>query len=160
MLIQQLIDHAALNHGDTEIVSRTVEGAIHRYTYRDAHKRSKKIAEALHDAGHQARRMGTVCHTKVAKWWLPDDVQSRRGDPAHRDRQDLETRLREDFKDYVCRRRSGGVRLGARLSRAALPSACHPMSGPGKPRPSRLDRLAGWPYRCITPQHGRRGNKE
>ena len=25
--IQQLIDHAAQNHGDTEVVSRTVEGA-------------------------------------------------------------------------------------------------------------------------------------
>jgi len=30
LLIQQLIDHAARNHGDTEIVSRTLEGGIHR----------------------------------------------------------------------------------------------------------------------------------
>jgi 3-(methylthio)propionyl---CoA ligase len=47
LLISQLIEHAALNHGDTEIVSRTVEGPIHRYTYRDARLRAKKVAEAL-----------------------------------------------------------------------------------------------------------------
>src|SRR4029078_5783989 len=47
LLIQQLIDHAAQNHGDTEIVSRTLEGGIHRYTYKDARVRAKKMAEAL-----------------------------------------------------------------------------------------------------------------
>ena len=36
LLISQLIEHAALNHGDTEIVSRRIEGDIHRYTYADA----------------------------------------------------------------------------------------------------------------------------
>ena len=61
LLIQQLIDHAAQNHGDTEIVSRTVEGGIHRYTYRDAHKRSKKVAEALLALGIKAGdRIGTL----------------------------------------------------------------------------------------------------
>ena len=47
LLIQQLIDHAAQNHGDTEIVSRPVEGGIHRYTYKDARARAKKVAETL-----------------------------------------------------------------------------------------------------------------
>jgi acyl-CoA synthetase (AMP-forming)/AMP-acid ligase II len=47
LLISQLIDFAAANFPDTEIVSRTVEGPIHRYTYRDAQKRSKQLAEAL-----------------------------------------------------------------------------------------------------------------
>lgn len=61
LLIQQLIDHAAQNHGDTEIVSRTVEGGIHRYTYRDAQKRSKKVAEALMALGIEAGdRIGTL----------------------------------------------------------------------------------------------------
>ena len=39
LLISSLLDHAAQNHADTEIVSRTVEGpdkdgtgAVHRYT--------------------------------------------------------------------------------------------------------------------------------
>ena len=31
LLISQLIDHAAVNHGDTEIVSRTLEGGIQRF---------------------------------------------------------------------------------------------------------------------------------
>jgi fatty-acyl-CoA synthase len=45
--IPSLLRHAALNHGDTEIVSRRCEGDIHRYTYREAHARAKKLANAL-----------------------------------------------------------------------------------------------------------------
>ncbi|CAN5833275.1 3-(methylthio)propionyl-CoA ligase [soil metagenome] len=61
LLIQQLIEHAALNHGDTEIVSRRVEGDIHRYTYRDARLRAKKMAEALLALGVNAGdRIGTL----------------------------------------------------------------------------------------------------
>ena len=33
LLVSSLIEHAATYHGDTEIVSRTVEGPIHRTTY-------------------------------------------------------------------------------------------------------------------------------
>jgi 3-(methylthio)propionyl---CoA ligase len=61
LLIQQLIEHAALNHGDTEIVSRRVEGDIHRYTYRDARVRAKKVAEALIALGVKpGDRIGTL----------------------------------------------------------------------------------------------------
>jgi acyl-CoA synthetase (AMP-forming)/AMP-acid ligase II len=61
LLISQLIEHAALNHGDTEIVSRTVEGPIHRYTYRDANKRAKKVAESLLGLGIKlGDRIGTL----------------------------------------------------------------------------------------------------
>jgi 3-(methylthio)propionyl---CoA ligase len=61
LLISQLIEHAALNHGDTEIVSRTVEGPIHRYTYRDANRRAKKAAEALLRLGIKVGdRIGTL----------------------------------------------------------------------------------------------------
>ncbi len=84
LLIQQLIEHAALNHGDTEIVSRRVEGDIHRYTYRDARLRAKQVAEALVALGiapgdcigtlawngyrhfelyYGISGMGAVCHT-------------------------------------------------------------------------------------------------
>jgi fatty-acyl-CoA synthase len=45
--IPSLLRHAALNHGDTEIVSRRCEGDIHRYNYREAHSRAKKLANAL-----------------------------------------------------------------------------------------------------------------
>ena len=47
LLISSLLTHAAKNHSDTEIVSRTIEGGIHRYTYADAEKRAKKLAQAL-----------------------------------------------------------------------------------------------------------------
>ena len=36
LLISSLIDFAERFHGDGEIVSRRVEGDIHRYTYADA----------------------------------------------------------------------------------------------------------------------------
>jgi len=61
LLISQLIDFAADYHGDTEIVSRAVEGSIHRYTYKDAHKRAKQVAEALTSLGiRQGDRIGTL----------------------------------------------------------------------------------------------------
>jgi fatty-acyl-CoA synthase len=48
LLISDLIKHADRHHGDTEIVSKTVEdGSIHRYTYRDAHRRARRLAKAL-----------------------------------------------------------------------------------------------------------------
>ena len=47
LLISSLIRHADRNHGDTEIVSRSVEGPIHRYTYRAAHVRARRLARAL-----------------------------------------------------------------------------------------------------------------
>lgn len=47
LLISSLIEHAATFHPDTEIVSRTVEGPIHRSTYRELRRRSKQVANAL-----------------------------------------------------------------------------------------------------------------
>jgi acyl-CoA synthetase (AMP-forming)/AMP-acid ligase II len=47
LLISSLLDYAAQYHGEQEIVSRTVEGPIHRYTYADARKRSRLLAKAL-----------------------------------------------------------------------------------------------------------------
>src|SRR5437764_13152511 len=47
LMISSLIRHADRYHGDTEIVSRTVEGPIHRYTYSGAHTRSRRLARAL-----------------------------------------------------------------------------------------------------------------
>ena len=53
LLISGLIEHAEIYHTDTEIVSRTVEGPIHRYTLKDAAKRSRKLANALGKLGLQ-----------------------------------------------------------------------------------------------------------
>ena len=61
LLISSLIRHADRFHGATEIVSRTVEGPIHRYTYREAHLRARKIAQALTRLGiKQGDRVGTL----------------------------------------------------------------------------------------------------
>ena len=51
LLITDLIRHADRHHGETEIVSKTVEGGIHRYNYREAHKRSRRLAKALAGLG-------------------------------------------------------------------------------------------------------------
>ncbi len=47
LLISSLIDFASRHHGDSEIVSRRVEGDIHRYTWRDVAARAKQVANAL-----------------------------------------------------------------------------------------------------------------
>ncbi len=60
LLITDLIRHADRHHGDTEIVSKTVEGgALHRYTYREAHSRSRRLASAL-------KALGIGMHDRVA----------------------------------------------------------------------------------------------
>ena len=41
LLVSSLIEHAVASHPDAEIVSRTVEGPIHRCTYRDIHRRAR-----------------------------------------------------------------------------------------------------------------------
>jgi fatty-acyl-CoA synthase len=61
LLISSLIEFAALNHGDGEIVSRTVEGPIHRYTYKDCAARSRQLAKAIEALGvAEGDRIGTL----------------------------------------------------------------------------------------------------
>jgi len=47
LLISNLLVHAERHHGEQQIVSRRVEGDIHRYTYRDLAARARKVARAL-----------------------------------------------------------------------------------------------------------------
>lgn len=79
-----LLRHANRNHPRTEVVSRRVEGDVHRYTYADAYRRVCQLARALDrlDIGSDARvgtlawngyrhlelyyacaGLGAVCHT-------------------------------------------------------------------------------------------------
>ena len=61
LLISAILTHSATYHGDTEIVSRTVEGAVHRYTYAEAERRSKQLARALLGFGIEpGDRVGTL----------------------------------------------------------------------------------------------------
>jgi 3-(methylthio)propionyl---CoA ligase len=59
LLISGLIRHADRHHGDTEIVSKRVEGDLHRYTYREAHTRARRLAKAL-------GRLGLKMHDRAA----------------------------------------------------------------------------------------------
>ena len=51
LLISRFLDFAARHHGDVEMVSRRVEGDIHRYTYGDALRRAQRLAKALDGLG-------------------------------------------------------------------------------------------------------------
>ena len=85
LMVHKILDHAALYHGDREVVSRSVEGPIVRTTYREIARRARKVAARARPARHQARRprarrwpgtparhieawygimgIGAVCHT-------------------------------------------------------------------------------------------------
>jgi fatty-acyl-CoA synthase len=61
LLLSSLLQHADRFHSATEIVSRTVEGPIHRYTYSDASRRARKLADALTRWGvKQGDRVATL----------------------------------------------------------------------------------------------------
>ncbi|WP_250513104.1 3-(methylthio)propionyl-CoA ligase [Caballeronia sp. INDeC2] len=61
LLASSLLSHASRHFGDNEIVSRRIEGDIHRYTYRDCEKRAKQLAQALTALGvEQGERIGTL----------------------------------------------------------------------------------------------------
>ena len=47
LLISSLIEFASRHHGDGEVVSRRVEGDVHRYTWSDVARRSRRVANAL-----------------------------------------------------------------------------------------------------------------
>ena len=51
LLISTLVEFAERHHGDAQIVSRRVEGDIHRYTYRDMAARARQLANTLDGEG-------------------------------------------------------------------------------------------------------------
>ncbi len=61
LMISSLLVHAARHSGDTEVVSRRVEGDIHRSNWREIERRSRRLAQALSRLGCQAGdRVGTL----------------------------------------------------------------------------------------------------
>ncbi len=54
LLISTLVEFAERHHGDAQIVSRRVEGDIHRYTYRDMAARARQLANTLDADGFAA----------------------------------------------------------------------------------------------------------
>jgi len=61
LLISSLLRHAERHHGEQQVVSRRVEGDIHRYSYRDLAARSRRMAKALAALGvGPGARVGTI----------------------------------------------------------------------------------------------------
>ncbi len=61
LLVSSLLTHAARHFPDVEIVSRRIEGDIHRYTWSDCAQRCAQLANALTAAGvNQGDRVATL----------------------------------------------------------------------------------------------------
>jgi len=94
MLTHRIIDHAARVHGGREVVSRSVEGPIHRTTYREIRARALKVAQRLDregiklgdrvatiawntwrhlEAWYGIMGIGAICHT-VNPRLFPDQI--------------------------------------------------------------------------------------
>ena len=64
LLISSLIDFAARHHGDGQVVSRRVEGDIHRCSWADVQRRAKQVANGLDALGVKAEeRVATLAWT-------------------------------------------------------------------------------------------------
>ncbi len=94
LLISSILRHAARHHATSEIVSKTTEGAIHRYTYAVLESRARRLARGLARLGvaaqdrvgtlawnghrhlevyYGAPGMGAICHT-INPRLHPDDI--------------------------------------------------------------------------------------
>ena len=60
LLISSLIEDATLYHGDVEIVSRTIEGPVHRTNYRELNRRAKQLERDLEDLEREPGRGSPV----------------------------------------------------------------------------------------------------
>lgn len=61
LLVSSLLRHAERHHGDQLVVSRRVEGDIHRYAYRDVAQRARQLAKAMVALGVKpGQRVGTL----------------------------------------------------------------------------------------------------
>lgn len=66
LLCHKVIDHAAIYHGQREVVSRSVEGPFHRTNYADVRARSLKLAQRLDRDGV---RLGDRIATMAWNTW-------------------------------------------------------------------------------------------
>lgn len=64
LLISSLIEHAERHHGGVEVVSRRVEGDLHRETFRELGRRARQLAKALAALGiEEGDRVATMAWT-------------------------------------------------------------------------------------------------
>ncbi|WGD53172.1 long-chain-fatty-acid--CoA ligase [Bradyrhizobium sp. CB1650] len=104
LLCHRIIDHAALIHGSQEVVTRSVEGPIHRTTYAEIRVRALKVAQMLDSHGiavgdrvatlawntwrhlecwYGIMGVGAICHT-VNPRLFPDQIAWIINDAADR----------------------------------------------------------------------------
>ena len=73
LLVHKIIDHAALYHGSREIVTRTVEGPIHRTNYAQTASRARRVAKALErfgvGLGDRVATMAWNTHRHLESWY-------------------------------------------------------------------------------------------
>ena len=61
LLISSILDHAARVFADQTVVTRTVEGPFHSYTYADLHRRARQLSNGLAALGiEQGDRIATI----------------------------------------------------------------------------------------------------
>ncbi|MEA2840187.1 MAG: 3-(methylthio)propionyl---CoA ligase [Methylobacteriaceae bacterium] len=61
LLLHRVIDHAAIQHGGREVVTRSIEGPMHRTTYADIRQRALRVAKRLQKDGIKlGDRVGTL----------------------------------------------------------------------------------------------------
>ena len=53
LLCHRIIDHAAINHGERAVITRSIEGPIHRTNYAEIRARSVRVAQRLDRDGIQ-----------------------------------------------------------------------------------------------------------
>lgn len=71
LTISSILRHAERVHGRSQIVSRTTEGGIWRYTYAEAAARTRKLANALRRLGVKTGdRVGTLAWNTHRHWEL------------------------------------------------------------------------------------------
>ena len=51
LVVTSILDYAAKFHAEQEVITSTVEGETHRYTYADMHRRSQMCSLALWKLG-------------------------------------------------------------------------------------------------------------
>ena len=73
LLVHTFIDHASLHHSEREIVTRKVEGDIHRTNYSEIHSRARKFSKALIKLGvKKSDVIGTLAwntHRHLETWY-------------------------------------------------------------------------------------------
>ena len=149
LLVSSILRHAANYHADREVVSQTVEGHIHRYTYADLSKRSQKLANALQKMGlQQGDRVGTLAWNGYRHFANRSGCRSR---SCRATSGSAMRRRRRTFGSAPARRWAPATRSWPRSSAAASgrppprargrPPRRHPLGGRHRGRPHRHRRV-------------------